>query len=274
MALITCTECGKEFSDKASACPNCGCPTSEIISQNNKKEELLDIVIDSKNYEPNEKTINAAIERGIVEKADDIIISCGNYSDGKFFSLSNILYVAKDKFYLCKFDHVKKIPDIIIPLEYKEESIEKFRYNIHKNSFEADRKVFEFNPKDIYDKKERLMTAYFEILKRIDAEKAKFFYDIKFLNKMYCPKCNGFNIEITMQSTEMESKGNSEIRKKSAVTRAGNSMGRAAMIGMTGGLWALTPKKSKYKETKKSNTKVVNKKFAICQDCGNSWEIN
>lgn len=31
MALITCTECGKEFSDKAPACPNCGCPTSEVI---------------------------------------------------------------------------------------------------------------------------------------------------------------------------------------------------------------------------------------------------
>lgn len=26
MALIKCTECGKEFSDKATACPNCGCP--------------------------------------------------------------------------------------------------------------------------------------------------------------------------------------------------------------------------------------------------------
>ena len=31
MALIRCTECGKEFSDKAPACPNCGCPTSEIV---------------------------------------------------------------------------------------------------------------------------------------------------------------------------------------------------------------------------------------------------
>ena len=31
MALITCTECGKEFSEKASACPNCGCPTEEIL---------------------------------------------------------------------------------------------------------------------------------------------------------------------------------------------------------------------------------------------------
>jgi hypothetical protein len=26
MALIKCPECGKEISDKASACPNCGCP--------------------------------------------------------------------------------------------------------------------------------------------------------------------------------------------------------------------------------------------------------
>lgn len=26
MALIKCTECGKEISDKALTCPNCGCP--------------------------------------------------------------------------------------------------------------------------------------------------------------------------------------------------------------------------------------------------------
>lgn len=26
MAMITCPECGKEFSDRAPACPNCGCP--------------------------------------------------------------------------------------------------------------------------------------------------------------------------------------------------------------------------------------------------------
>lgn len=31
MALITCPECGKSFSDKAPACPECGCPTSEIV---------------------------------------------------------------------------------------------------------------------------------------------------------------------------------------------------------------------------------------------------
>lgn len=30
MALIRCSECGKEFSDKAASCPNCGCPTSDV----------------------------------------------------------------------------------------------------------------------------------------------------------------------------------------------------------------------------------------------------
>lgn len=33
MALIICCECGKEFSNKAAACPFCGCPTSESIEK-------------------------------------------------------------------------------------------------------------------------------------------------------------------------------------------------------------------------------------------------
>lgn len=35
MALITCTECGKEVSDKATACPACGAPIAQ--QQNNTK---------------------------------------------------------------------------------------------------------------------------------------------------------------------------------------------------------------------------------------------
>ena len=34
MALIKCDECGKEFSDKANACPNCACPVER------KKENI------------------------------------------------------------------------------------------------------------------------------------------------------------------------------------------------------------------------------------------
>ncbi len=33
MALIKCKECGKEISDRASSCPNCGCPLLEISKE-------------------------------------------------------------------------------------------------------------------------------------------------------------------------------------------------------------------------------------------------
>ena len=31
MALIKCSECGNDVSDKAKACPNCGCPVKAPI---------------------------------------------------------------------------------------------------------------------------------------------------------------------------------------------------------------------------------------------------
>lgn len=43
MALIKCHECGKEISDKAGICPNCGCPVNikaELSNENNEREVL------------------------------------------------------------------------------------------------------------------------------------------------------------------------------------------------------------------------------------------
>lgn len=39
MALIKCSECGKEMSDKAVACPHCGCPIS-AMKPNNESEDI------------------------------------------------------------------------------------------------------------------------------------------------------------------------------------------------------------------------------------------
>ncbi len=46
MALIKCIECGKEFSDKAPACPNCGCPTSEMYNDDISQDEIDEIIQD------------------------------------------------------------------------------------------------------------------------------------------------------------------------------------------------------------------------------------
>ncbi len=45
MALINCPECGKEVSDKATTCPNCGCPINSSITDTQDMSALwTDIV--------------------------------------------------------------------------------------------------------------------------------------------------------------------------------------------------------------------------------------
>lgn len=40
MALIKCTECGKEFSDKAAICPHCGCPIEDVLKTMAEKQQI------------------------------------------------------------------------------------------------------------------------------------------------------------------------------------------------------------------------------------------
>ena len=135
MALITCTECGKEFSEKASACPNCGCPTEEIL-----KELATVSTADNEvpQYEIDEKTIEIAIEKGIVNEPSDLIITAGKYTDSGFLStLTHILYVAKDSFYLCRFDKAEENPkeDIIVKLDYTNDAINQLTYDYEMRKF-------------------------------------------------------------------------------------------------------------------------------------------
>lgn len=55
MALIVCPECGKNFSDRAPACPECGCPTSEIIGQSSNANagqlSIANIAFDDGRYD-------------------------------------------------------------------------------------------------------------------------------------------------------------------------------------------------------------------------------
>lgn len=45
MALIRCPECGKEISDKASNCINCGCPLSEVVSSGDVRIKMPNNVV-------------------------------------------------------------------------------------------------------------------------------------------------------------------------------------------------------------------------------------
>lgn len=71
MALINCTECGKEFSDKASACPNCGCPITSMSLTENDDFDFIDLQEqDYSNFEStSSKPYNAIkTDSNIVEK--------------------------------------------------------------------------------------------------------------------------------------------------------------------------------------------------------------
>ena len=52
MALINCSECGKEISDKAVACPNCGCP-AELMVKIEKDPEVIKYEFIKKKLEDN-----------------------------------------------------------------------------------------------------------------------------------------------------------------------------------------------------------------------------
>lgn len=59
MALIKCSECGKEINDKAKVCVNCGCPIETLTNNKNHKEQNdSSIRIKTSNNKYYEKEIN------------------------------------------------------------------------------------------------------------------------------------------------------------------------------------------------------------------------
>lgn len=60
MALIKCTECGHEISDKAKSCIYCGCPIEEQNIKSIKKDE---IELTNKNNETENKEVLTSTEK-------------------------------------------------------------------------------------------------------------------------------------------------------------------------------------------------------------------
>lgn len=104
MAIITCPECGKEISDQATSCPNCGYPIKETTQINAKKSNInlkkklpviiligalvvIGIIIYIVVGSPNKikaKTYDEAIallEEGKYEEANNLLNTIPDYED-------------------------------------------------------------------------------------------------------------------------------------------------------------------------------------------------
>ena len=63
MAMIKCPECGREMSDKAAACPNCGCPIEDIKAQLDVIEAERSEAIKKKEDAKKAKEVAASIRK-------------------------------------------------------------------------------------------------------------------------------------------------------------------------------------------------------------------
>lgn len=92
--------------------------------------------------------------------------------------------------------------------------------------------------------------------------------------RMCCGKCGSDNINITINQFSQKSVSNTKHQKRSIADRAAYKTGRGMMNMATMGMWGVfTPKRGKYKDVTTTKTNVVNQKIAICQSCGNSWNV-
>lgn len=98
MALIKCPECGKEFSDKAAACPNCAFPMTEILKMNSG---------DKQESGEDETSINT----NVTNENDATSINSGNsltYNDDNTSSTGYLTRTEEDKMYSIDTKTTKK----------------------------------------------------------------------------------------------------------------------------------------------------------------------
>lgn len=87
MALIKCMECGKDISDKAEKCPNCGCPVERI---NQQQKEIPQPEIIKQNYAPQVKCkwSTGKLVIGIISVVLFFLIALQSCAVGAYNSLS------------------------------------------------------------------------------------------------------------------------------------------------------------------------------------------
>lgn len=92
MALIKCPECGKEFSDKAKACPNCACPVTNISNGLNLKKKT--------NKKVSANTVTASMDNVLIDKCKKAATHNYNICFYIILVLVNLPFLFSENFFL------------------------------------------------------------------------------------------------------------------------------------------------------------------------------
>lgn len=236
MAMVKCPECGRDISSKADKCLNCGYSVMEHFEklENEQKErEKYNQRIERVKLPPK----HMAVWYIYCESMGFIVLLAiwASYMSPKPPERNELIFCLV----ICA------LFSIILPiLIYRAET-----------------------------KRYKRIQANIDGYKKQQIEYEKLLENKQQIAPLKCITCGSKNISVSFQAIEGKSETISEIRKKNVVTRIGNKAGRVGMIMATGGLWAIIPKKSNYKEIQKEKTNIKQIKMAVCQNCGYSWKL-
>lgn len=130
MALIKCTECGKVFSDKASGCPECGCPTELVLKETNSAEviaktkessqqatdSILAEVKKAKSKASSAESLFISRNRSIQTKASSSIDLFGGYATSRVVEIQSDVREACDDLYTTYQTLVETLDGMCRPL--------------------------------------------------------------------------------------------------------------------------------------------------------------
>lgn len=86
MALIKCVDCGKEVSDRAAVCPNCGCPIKCSLEETHTNNTVIQQEIP---LEPTQ-AIPAEPETGVRENPEVVEVSVESTENASPFSIPSL----------------------------------------------------------------------------------------------------------------------------------------------------------------------------------------
>lgn len=236
MAMVKCPECGRDISSKADKCLNCGYSVMEHFEklENEQKErEEYNRRIERVKLPPKHR----AVWYIYCESMGFIVLLAiwASYMSPKPPERNELIFCLV----------IFALFSIVLPiLIYRAETKRYIRIQANIDGYKKQQIEYE----KLLENKQQIV-----LLK--------------------CITCGSKNISVSFQAIEGKSETISEIRKKNVVTRIGNKAGRVGMIMATGGLWAIIPKKSNYKEIQKEKTNIKQIKMAVCQNCGYSWKL-